>query len=147
MHSTLNQRPDLYLDELRQDLLDTCGVSVSIPTIWRTLVKGGYSMKKVLLLPDHWSHQMLMNFLLLTAYSCCTWAKCGDAKWLCSSHRHLWAFPAHLYWWKCCWSSLHIPWESMGHLREKGMSKSIFLSGAKVSIVKNWSPFSLIQFA
>jgi transposase len=39
--------PDLYLDELRMELLETCGVSVSESTIWRTLVKGGYSMKKV----------------------------------------------------------------------------------------------------
>ena len=48
MHSTLNQKPDLYLNELHKELLDTCRVLVSIPTIWRTLVKGGYSMKKVL---------------------------------------------------------------------------------------------------
>ena len=53
MHSALNQRPNLYLDELHWDLLDMCGVSVSIPTIWRTLVKGGYSIKKVLLSPDY----------------------------------------------------------------------------------------------
>ena len=39
--------PDLYLDELRTELLETCGVSVSLATIWRTLIKGGYTMKKV----------------------------------------------------------------------------------------------------
>jgi hypothetical protein len=43
----LDERPDVYLDELRQELLDTCGVSVSESTVWRTLIKGGYSMKKV----------------------------------------------------------------------------------------------------
>lgn len=39
--------PDLYLNELRLELLETCGVSVSLATIWRTLIKGGYTMKKV----------------------------------------------------------------------------------------------------
>lgn len=39
--------PDLYLDELWLELQETAGVDVSISTIWRTLVKGGYSMKKV----------------------------------------------------------------------------------------------------
>jgi len=47
LHTTLNNMPDLYLDELRLELQETCGVSVSIPTVWRTLVKGGYTMKKV----------------------------------------------------------------------------------------------------
>jgi transposase len=45
--AAVNNMPDLYLDELRLELQETCGVSVSMSTIWRTLVKGGYSMKKV----------------------------------------------------------------------------------------------------
>ena len=47
MFRRLNESPDLYLDELRMELQETCGTSVSISTIWRTLVKGGYSMTKV----------------------------------------------------------------------------------------------------
>ena len=47
MLTALEKTPDLYLDELRIELLETCGVSVSESTIWRTLIKGGYSMKKV----------------------------------------------------------------------------------------------------
>ena len=47
LFSTLKETPDLYLDELRMELLETCGVSVSESTIWRTLIKGGYTMKKV----------------------------------------------------------------------------------------------------
>jgi hypothetical protein len=43
----LSNTPDLYLDELRWELQEVCGVSVSVSTIWRTLIKGGYSMKKV----------------------------------------------------------------------------------------------------
>ncbi|KAF8812198.1 hypothetical protein BYT27DRAFT_7018858, partial [Phlegmacium glaucopus] len=39
--------PDLYLDELRLELQERHGVSVSISTIWRTLRKGGYTMKKL----------------------------------------------------------------------------------------------------
>ena len=44
---TLSCMPDLYLDELRLEPQQTSGVDVSISTIWRTLVKGGFSMKKV----------------------------------------------------------------------------------------------------
>ena len=39
--------PDLYLDELQSDLRDVCGVIVPLSTIWRTLRRSGYSMKKV----------------------------------------------------------------------------------------------------
>jgi hypothetical protein len=39
--------PDLYLDELREELKEECGVSINLSTIWRTLVRSGYTMKKV----------------------------------------------------------------------------------------------------
>jgi transposase len=44
---TLEASPDLYLDELRQDLEFETGKSVSTSTIWRTLRGAGYTMKKV----------------------------------------------------------------------------------------------------
>jgi Transposase len=47
MQSAIAETPDIYLDELRLELQEVCGVSVSLSTIWRTLVKSGYSMKKV----------------------------------------------------------------------------------------------------
>ena len=47
LFKTLSSTPDLYLDELRLELQEKFGVSVSLSTIWRTLRKGGYSMKKV----------------------------------------------------------------------------------------------------
>lgn len=47
LFNTLSSTPDLYLDELRLELQERLGVTVSIPTIWRTLRKGGYTMKKV----------------------------------------------------------------------------------------------------
>jgi transposase len=47
LFNTLSSTPDLYLDELQLELQEKHGVSVSIPTIWRTLKRGGYSMKKV----------------------------------------------------------------------------------------------------
>ena len=47
LFDTLSCMPDLYLDELQLELQQTSGVDVSISTIWRTLVKGGFSMKKV----------------------------------------------------------------------------------------------------
>ena len=47
LFKTLSSTPDLYLDELQLELQEKFGVSVSLSTIWRTLRKGGYSMKKV----------------------------------------------------------------------------------------------------
>jgi hypothetical protein len=47
LHATLDNTPDLYLDELCEELKEECGVSVDISTIWRTLVQSSYSMKKV----------------------------------------------------------------------------------------------------
>ena len=47
LFNTLNSTPDLYLDELWLELQEKFGVLVSLSTIWRTLRKGGYTMKKV----------------------------------------------------------------------------------------------------
>ena len=47
LFNTLSTAPDLYLDELRLELQERLGVLVSMSTIWRTLRKGGYTMKKV----------------------------------------------------------------------------------------------------
>ena len=47
LFDTLSCTPDLYLDELQLELQQTSGVDISISTIWRTLVKSGFSMKKV----------------------------------------------------------------------------------------------------
>ncbi|KIK24913.1 hypothetical protein PISMIDRAFT_97690, partial [Pisolithus microcarpus 441] len=38
---------DLYLDELQQMLEASCGVNVSRATVWRTLSRSGFTMKKV----------------------------------------------------------------------------------------------------
>jgi hypothetical protein len=47
LFNTLSTEPDLYLDELRLELQERLGISVSTSTVWRTLRKGGYTMKKV----------------------------------------------------------------------------------------------------
>jgi transposase len=47
LRKTLDSKPDLYLDELRQDLELHNGKSVSVSTIWRTLRNAGFTMKKV----------------------------------------------------------------------------------------------------
>ena len=47
---SIQRAPDLYLDELRELLTITCGVDVSESTIWRTLKRAGFTMKKVCLL-------------------------------------------------------------------------------------------------
>lgn len=43
----INEVPDMYLRELRTELKNTCGVEVSLATVWRALRRGGYTMKKV----------------------------------------------------------------------------------------------------
>jgi transposase len=46
MFAALDKTPDLYLEEMRQDLFQRCGVLLDTSTIWRTLIKGGYTMKR-----------------------------------------------------------------------------------------------------
>ncbi|KAI0262505.1 hypothetical protein BGY98DRAFT_899212, partial [Russula aff. rugulosa BPL654] len=43
----VQRTPDMYLDELRDTLATTCGVKVSDATVWRTLRRAGFTMKKV----------------------------------------------------------------------------------------------------
>ena len=43
---TIERAPDLYLDELQEMLAASCGHTVSKPTIWHTLRKTGFTMKK-----------------------------------------------------------------------------------------------------
>jgi hypothetical protein len=47
LHSCIARNCDVYLDELQQNLLDTCGVNVSIASIWRALQHSGYTFKTV----------------------------------------------------------------------------------------------------
>ena len=66
----------MYLDELRLELQEVCGVSISLSTIWRTLKKGGYSMKKV----RNWWPHILMSDWLLDSLAGLHWSvvlKCG----------------------------------------------------------------------
>jgi transposase len=44
---TVQKTPDLYLDELREMLQASCGTEVSHTTVWRTLCRYGFTMKKV----------------------------------------------------------------------------------------------------
>ncbi|KAN0088149.1 hypothetical protein V8E55_005206, partial [Tylopilus felleus] len=44
---TTEKSPDLYLDELQEMLAEFCGVNVSCATVWRTLRKACFTMKKV----------------------------------------------------------------------------------------------------
>ncbi|KIO09220.1 hypothetical protein M404DRAFT_104481, partial [Pisolithus tinctorius Marx 270] len=43
---TIQKVPDLYLDELQEVLATTAGVEVSRSTVWRTLHRAGFTMKK-----------------------------------------------------------------------------------------------------
>jgi len=42
-----DKSPNLYLDELQEMMAATSGVRVSRSTVWRTLQRAGYTMKKV----------------------------------------------------------------------------------------------------
>ncbi|KIK22959.1 hypothetical protein PISMIDRAFT_44283, partial [Pisolithus microcarpus 441] len=44
---TIQKAPGLYLDELQEMLVQSCGVEVSHTTIWRSLQRAGFTMKKV----------------------------------------------------------------------------------------------------
>lgn len=44
---TIQQCPDLYLDELQEMMALSCGVNVSRSTVWHTLKRAGFTMKKV----------------------------------------------------------------------------------------------------
>lgn len=133
LFDTLSSTPDLYLDELQLELQETCGVSVSIPTVWRALVKGGYTMKKVrlyLALVCTWN-------LCSIAFLCCTWTQCWEASKFCCSHRHLWSKSTGLCRWECCWSPHNLSWKGLGNMWPQGQQKVLLLSGEKVSRTEN----------
>ena len=44
----LEHRNDLYLSELKDELLRVCGVDVSDKTVWESLCRSGFTMKQVL---------------------------------------------------------------------------------------------------
>ncbi|KIJ10946.1 hypothetical protein PAXINDRAFT_85248, partial [Paxillus involutus ATCC 200175] len=44
---TVQKTPDLYLDELQEMLAALCDVRISRSTIWRTLRRSRFTMKKV----------------------------------------------------------------------------------------------------
>ncbi|KAF8834428.1 hypothetical protein BDN67DRAFT_868455, partial [Paxillus ammoniavirescens] len=43
----IQKLPDLYLDELQEMLALSCGVQVSRATVWQTLHRAGFTMKKI----------------------------------------------------------------------------------------------------
>ena len=47
MMTLLNEKPDIYLDEITMDLFGTLGVSVSLLTIHQSLQLLGYTRKMV----------------------------------------------------------------------------------------------------
>ncbi|KAF8550138.1 hypothetical protein OG21DRAFT_1378277, partial [Imleria badia] len=43
----IQKAPDLYLDELQEMLAMSAGVRISHATVWRTLHRKGFTMKKI----------------------------------------------------------------------------------------------------
>jgi hypothetical protein len=70
IHGTVNETCDIYLDELRDSLGAICGTRLSVHSIWRTLKRGGYRMKKVRVfeilsdvIVDFWPYSSLVMLL------------------------------------------------------------------------------------
>jgi transposase len=89
LFQTLEATPDLFLDELCQDLELQTGKSVSISTIWRTLRRAGYTMKKV-------HHNKLYchcipegGSVILVAHTCCHGTECSNSCRVYCSHWRL----------------------------------------------------------
>ncbi|KAF8686593.1 hypothetical protein AX14_003833 [Amanita brunnescens Koide BX004] len=47
LFGSIRKQPDYYLDELQEIMSTTCGVEVSKATVWRTLHKAGFTIKKM----------------------------------------------------------------------------------------------------
>ncbi|KAF8598999.1 hypothetical protein BDV93DRAFT_406239, partial [Ceratobasidium sp. AG-I] len=57
--------PDLYLDELQTALRERRGIVVSLSTIWRSLQRCGYSMKKMSKRAAERSNQKRLEYFAL----------------------------------------------------------------------------------
>jgi hypothetical protein len=66
---TARQTPDIYLDELRETLSTHCGVNVSESTVWRTLRRAGFTMKKVRRACFTTWNVMTVNIYMFAAYT------------------------------------------------------------------------------
>ncbi|KAF8835701.1 hypothetical protein BDN67DRAFT_1015314 [Paxillus ammoniavirescens] len=60
---TIKQTPDLYLDELQEMLSVSCNVNISCSTIWRTLRRSGFTMKKMTRIAIERSSQKRLEYL------------------------------------------------------------------------------------
>ena len=47
MLGLIERDPDIYLDEIQDELYFAYGLKVSLSTIWRTLKRAGFRMKEV----------------------------------------------------------------------------------------------------
>jgi transposase len=64
MLALLDRDPDLYLDEIQQQLEDQHGVIVSLATVWRTLRRLGITSKKVTMSLQYHTWIILPDFSL-----------------------------------------------------------------------------------
>jgi len=60
---TVQKTPDLYLDELQEMLQATCGTDISRATVWRTLCRYGFTMKKITRIAVERSAQKRLEYL------------------------------------------------------------------------------------
>jgi hypothetical protein len=56
----VQRAPDIYLKELQDMISMNCGVDVSISTLWRTLRRAGFTMKKVRSPSPHFTSAYLL---------------------------------------------------------------------------------------
>lgn len=60
---TIRKMPDLYLDELQEMLASSCGIQISRSTIWRTLRRSGFTMKKITRVAAERSAQKRLEYI------------------------------------------------------------------------------------
>ena len=81
---TIQKIPDLYLDELQQMLGVSCGVYVSLSTVWQTLHRAGFTMKKV-----HAKLQWNQQLHIQIDHTCGSRMLCPEMPWIYCKDWHV----------------------------------------------------------
>jgi hypothetical protein len=118
---TIEKAPDLYLDELQEILAALCGRTVSKSTIWCTLHKTGFTMKKV----KSSTHSLSFLFLLALDYPYCCWTLSGEMCRLCCENYRRLSRATCLCWRELHWLPHNILWSCLVNPRYQGTAQSI----------------------
>ena len=118
---TVEKSPDVYLDELQEMLATSCGVYVSRATVWRTLRKAGFTMKKV----THWHTTNAYTYIFLDVPCCGRTLGAGSVR-VSRSDRNLQSRSTCLCWRKLRRSSNNLLWPCLVNQRNQSATQGIF---------------------